>query len=1531
MNLQGIKNRIRKILAYLLTSIVFLVISAFLALQIPAVQDYLVDRYLGSFSQVIGFPSQVQNFRLLWFDRLEMENVLISDPENNEMIKVERMLINFKLNHLLDGGDVNIDGVSLRNARVNVTRISENDTSRNLNINVFIDRINQRYGGTSTGGRSPRVNIGEAMITESEFSYIDQEDNDSIDEGFNYHQFALSIDEAQLHNFMILGDTTQFDLNTLIATDAHTKAKVKEMSTFFRYCQKSMEFTKLSLRLNESTITDSVVFRFDRHADLSDFNNKVKIHAHFNASTVFPEDLALFVPEAKVMTQPFQLNGKLNGFVHNFRFTDMKVLSGNSVLKGTLDMEGLPNINETFIFLELEDSRVDFNDLAFAIGDRFVPQLTPIGRVSLDGEFLGYPTDFVAKGTFHSKLGKIESDINFKVNEKDFNRSEYSGELKLKDFHLGQYLKDTTNFQRVNLDGKINGSGLTLSTADFKLNGQVKSIGIRNYNYSNITTNARFASELFKGFLKINDPNLEFWAEGSVDLRDAKDEIKIKARIDTANLHALNLTNQYLFLHSNVNVNSRGLHLDSLVGNAELTDLVVHYDDRHLSLADVKLNVAKAEDERLFEFTSTLFDGEARGDFLLTDISQDVERLVKEIGLSIKNDEKKIRSYYRSQREKPKSYQTTFTINVKNIEPLAGLLKTDIALSKNTRIEGTFTSGYTSILQAYTRIDSLTYDQTLFLQSDVEFTASKIADSTSILAVAFVNSRKQYLSPKLHTNNLLVEAIWNKNIIEFTVDADQDKQDNYVRLKGEVDFLRDTTEIKMLPSKIHLLGKDWIIDERNIIAMSGKTIDVNDLKVRHQDQFILFDGTIGEDTDDEMSLQIHNLDLSVLNSITGRKISGRLEALFDLTNYYTNPYVENNLTVDSLAIDNFLIGDISGENRWDNEERKFVIDFFVDREDRRIVNLNGSYNPQEKSSPLDVTAKLDKANLKILEPFFDYAFSDLAGTISGEYHIGGKLQSPLFSGEAQIDGGKIRLKYLQTLYAFEGTIGLTPNSVFFKNISLADALTGKGTLNGTISHQNFANTRINIDVDFENIHVLNTTPKDNTLFYGQGYATGDLNIFGPVSNLKFTANARTEKNTRISIPFGGISEVEQKDFIKFVSFSDSTFQKKLTDDVGSKLDLTGITLDFNLDVTPDAYCEIILDLKAGDIITGRGNGEIQLQLDTKGEFNMFGPFEFTEGDYNFTLYDIINKDFDIKSGSRITWYGDPYSAIVDISATYDQAASLAPIIDDPVISTSVQLRRKYPVQVLIELDGNMFSPTTNFDIVARELPQSIIVNSQPVRLDFYFQAFKNKIDEQELKRQVFSLIVLRRFSPPESFNTSGGDVVNSVSELFSNQLSTFVSQVDENLEIDVDFSRMDEEQFNTFQLRLSYTFLNGRLRITRDGTFYSNQGNNTASNTNQNLSSIAGDWTVDYMLTADGKLKVKMYNRTNINPILNTIGTANSVTTGVSLTHTQNFNQLRDIWRSARKRREAEEKRQQKTNIDSDKDLIRQKDDEDGE
>jgi len=210
----------------------------------------------------------------------------------------------------------------------------------------------------------------------------------------------------------------------------------------------------------------------------------------------------------------------------------------------------------------------------------------------------------------------------------------------------------------------------------------------------------------------------------------------------------------------------------------------------------------------------------------------------------------------------------------------------------------------------------------------------------------------------------------------------------------------------------------------------------------------------------------------------------------------------------------------------------------------------------------------------------------------------------------------------------------------------------------------------------------------------------------------------------------------------------------------------------------------------------------------------------------------------------------------------------------------------------------MLSPQINFDIEAKDLPSNVIIDG--VNLKIAFESFKARLDELELKNQVFSLIVLRKFKAyGESFSFTNQSVFTSVSELFSNQLSYWISQVDQNLEVDLDLGTLDQEAFNTFQLRLSYSLLNGRLRITRDGTF-----NNNLQQNRSEVSSIIGDFTVDYLLTPDGTFKIKAYSRSNnTNTALSTLNNQSAITTGVSLLLTKNFSEFKDLLGFARNRR----------------------------
>jgi len=1500
MNLQGIKKRIAKILVYSVTSIIFLLISSFLVLQLPGVQRAMARQFLGNFSQVVGFKTTLLGIRFSWFDRLVLDGVVIEDPEHNQMISVNRLMINYKFSTLLQGKNINVDAIYVDSARVFLTNIVTSDTSRNLNINEFIKQINSQYSSSKKGGSAPKISIGEAIVANSVFAY-NNTNRDSL-KGFDYNHFILDISEANVRNFAAIADTVQFDVDVLTARDRKTKFDIKQLTTFFRISQKSLEFRGINLRAGQSSISDTLIFNFENQAGLNDFVNKVKIKAHLKNTLIYPNDLALFAPAAKRLNLPVTMNGSIRGRVNNFSFTGMELKTGNSSLQGSIDMDGLPDFNETFIVLHLKNSSVDINDLSPILGDNISNRLKPLGILSLNGQFLGYPTDFVARGDFSNTQGRIVSDINLKVNEKSFEQSSYKGQISMIDFDLGHYFSDTIKYQKINLDGTIRGSGFTQSTANFELVSKIKSVGIKGYNYKNISTDARFSSQFFSGTMQVDDPNMQVHAKGSIDLRNGLNLIKIQATLDTVNLGQVNLVKKKLFIHGTVDINMEGFELDSLSGDARVQDLKLNYNNEWLTLTDLTLHAERSDQQRQLRLRSDIVDAQAEGSFYFSSLFRDIRVLLNEFYLNIKNDKNSIREYYENKIRKPEDYEANFNVVIKNIKPITNLLKIDFAVADNTHVEGEFSSGNTTLIHAFTQIDSLRYGSTSLTDTEVEINASKISDSTQSLAMVYIESASQQIGG-IKTKKLVTEAIWDSDHVDFNFRIDQQARDNYVRLNGLVDF-NDSTQIRFLnSSKIQLLEKTWTIDSTNQLSVKGKEWGIHNFKWSNNEQFVSVFGHISEDPRRKIALDIENFDLSIVNSVSQRELSGTVNAELMASKLFQQLSLQNEIDIHNLKVDNFLVGNITGNNVWDADAKRFRVEFLIDRLGKQIVNCNGFYDPSNNNSPLSVTATLEKANLKIIEPFIDQILSNLDGTLSGIYALTGTLQKPVIKGESEIENGQLMINYLKTTYQVGGTIGLRQDAIYFENIELTDVLKNKGKLNGEISHQNFRQMQINMNASFTDLQLLNTSARDNSLFYGQGYGSGVVSFKGPVNNLIITADATTRKNTRIFIPIAGGSSTEQKEFINFVNLTDSAYQTGITTEVTKKVNLTGITFDLNLNVTPDAYCEIIFDIKAGDIIRGRGNGRIKLQLDTKGEFNMFGPVVFTEGGYNFTMYDIINKEFTIKPGSSITWYGDPYQGSMKIDATYDQLASYGPILNDPTLSNVPQIRRKYPAQVLLKLDGPMLSPQIDFDILARDLPKSIPVEGRPpVRLEDEFEAFKNKLDEQELKRQVFSLIVLRKFSPADAFNTSG-TLVNSVSELFSNQLSYWMSQVDENLEIDLDLGSLDQEAFNAFQLRLSYTFLNGRLRVTRDGTF-GNQGatngTNPTENTGNNYSSVIGDWTVDYLLTPDGKFKVKMYSRTNVNPVNTSLNSQNAITTGVSLLYTQSFNELKDLLKSSR-------------------------------
>jgi hypothetical protein len=914
MNLQVIKIRVfawlkRVVLYGAYLTLTFLVVAFFL-LQLPAVQKMLVGRYTRQFSEVSGFTIRFDKIYLRWYDRLELDGLSIVDPEQDTMIAVNHMSVNFRLSSLLENNDINIDGVDMKGAQVHLKTIDETPTLKNLNIDVFIHRLS---GKSSGGGNPPKIHIGEIDLENSKFS-LNETESDSIKNGFDYHHFKVNI-EADLEAFRVIGDTIDFRLNSLQAKDQRSGLEIVDLRTYFLISQTSMEFLGLNLTTAHSHVTDTVILTYKSQADLSDFNNKVNIKAKLKETHIDPLDLALFNDGQSPLPEPLFISGEFTGKISRFMYRKMNVQLGKTNIEGSLQMDGLPTIKDTFIELAVKKGSVDIRDLAFLLPNNYFNLLKPLGQFRLTGTFTGYVSDFVADGDFMGSLGRIQSDINLKINQKEIEKSTYSGNLALTNFDLGTYFKDTTNFQKVTLNGQIKGTGLTEKSADFLLRGNIQSLGIRKYNYTNISTNARFASQLFNGELVINDPNLQFNVKGSVDLRKGVNLVKLKAKLDTANFHELGFIKDPLFISTYLDIDTKGLQIDSLFGDAVFRETRVKYRDKELALDSLHINSQHNNNQRQLYVRSSLADVELNGSYYYSTLFNDFSKLFKEFMLNVKNNKADIQSYYAKKDRSVQEYDANFKIKLNNINPIFDLAHVDVQISKGTQIKGKFTNGITSILQAFTTIDSVTVEGKHSFGNDIELSGSKIRDSVNVLTMLTVNSQKQRFSNSFQSQNLFAELIWNKGHANFTLDADQVGTTNMLRLQSEIDFLHDSTKIKILPTRLRALDKEWSVNPQNYLLNNGAEWSIHNLELVNGSESIAVNGEVSQKSEPTVTLQIKNFNLDILNTISSEKFNGIMNGEVIARDLYHSPYFQNNFSVSEFKVNSFLIGDLNGSSR----------------------------------------------------------------------------------------------------------------------------------------------------------------------------------------------------------------------------------------------------------------------------------------------------------------------------------------------------------------------------------------------------------------------------------------------------------------------------------------------------------------------------------------------------------------------------------------------------------------------------------------
>lgn len=1359
------------------------------------------------------------------------------------------------------------------------------------------DNSDHSSGPQSINTGSWHVLAGSMKISGSRFRHIN-ENNLQSKGGMNYNDLDVQDINVELTETKIICDTLR---STIVNLSAHEKCgfSIKSMSAIAKVSTDEIVCSNLNLVTDNSVIKNYYSMSYESFRDFNDYVNKVTMKGDFTNSRIALKDINYFAQNAldKIAHNTVWISGVVKGTVSNLKGKDLKFNLGKETrFTGDISFKGLPVFKETFMALQVEDMRTSVSDLRAIYPHLTYPEnMNKLGRMNFNGKFTGFSTDFVADGNLSTEIGNARSDINFKIDE--HKNARYSGNFATENFHLGKFVNKENLLGEITFNAAVKGSGLKINTLKAEVDGTVNSISLKQHEYKDLKVEGELKSRFFKGLLTVRDKNLDMDFEGTVDMSDTLPVFQLVSDIRKANLRELNLTKDSISIATMIKLDFTGLTPEKFSGYAGVFQTVVEKDSEIFFLDTLELRAQTiSATEKTLTLHSDVAEANITGNF---NRYEEIPKALLDVVEYYFNSADTMRSFLAEQ---------TFTFHVKlnDTENLTKLIVPQLKNIAGGTISGAFDNRNNHI-QLHASIPGVTY-------SNFDFQNILVNAATEENVMNFTSS----IDSVLLDDSLLVEKISLTSRItstgmKFSLLAQDDSRPNRLNLNGLLQTDFQSARLQFLPSSLHVNNDLWTIADSNSIFYDAKVLLVENLKLNNRTNpgELEVKSFIDAASNNHLSVFFRAFELDNISktflSRSKLKLDGTINGNATVMNVLTEPMLTASLKVDTFRLNRQPLGAVSVNSNYLPGDEKVAIDIGMEGA-YNDVKMSGYYNITDKKNYLDFTCDIKNLHLPHIEPFIEKEVSKVQGDAYGRLTFKGSFEKPIVRGALIAKNVAARVNYLNATFSFDNEkIIFAKGIIDLDEMTLKDEEGNTAKSNGIISYHNFEKLLFDIEIETDKFLLMNSNHFANQPFYGRLLADATVLIKGSTQNVEFGITGETLHGTSVYIDVNSGKDVDQYTFYRFVN---NAKQKE----AGKKYitRTQGITLDCDVTATSDAQVNLILDYEDGDIIKAMGQGNLRVQLDKTGELSIVGEYKIVDGNYLFSMENIISKRFSMVRGSSIVWSGNPTNAQLDISALYKLRASPYDLIEDIVTTDQQKLQAQDRVQVLLYLyiTGSLMQPDIKFDIEVPDAQASI-----RTALETRFQALK--LDPNEFNKQVVGLLVLNRFLP-QSNSTSeqtniANDVNNSVSEFLSNQLSIYlsdwISEFITDVQLDINYrsyqsevtgSQPEEVDFQNrqeLQLALNKTFYNDRISIDVGGNF---DFGAESQNTQGSASNIAGDFEIEYSITPDGRIKVKAFRKGEYDIFEN----RNKNKTGIGISYEKEFDSFEDFFLNLRQKKE---------------------------
>jgi translocation and assembly module TamB len=1231
-------------------------------------------------------------------------------------------------------------------------------------------------------------------------------------------------------------------------------------------------------------------------------------------SKIAMKDLWTFMPQLKNQTASLSptstlyVDAKITGKVSDLNFEKLLLrgLTATDInVKGII--KGLPDPKKLYTDLSIIKFQSSKRDILSLLPKNSLPAgITLPDAFSANGKIKGGMSNLNADMALNSTLGGAKINGSLK-NITDKNKAQYDLTLNARNLQLGKLMQNP-KLGSLNGDFKVKGNGYNPETANATFSGFISNVTLNNYNYRNIKANGSIAHKEYKIHADIRDPNLAALVEANGLFSGKLPTVHLKATVDSIKTFPLHFTTDTIVYHGRIQGDFTNINPDSLAGNLTVTHSVLVNNGQRITIDSLQVIAENTPGNQSLSIQTGFLSATIKGQYKLTQLADVFQQAIDPyFSLTAKKNTVKVDPYH-------------FSINASVVDnPALRAFLPQITELKPINLAGNFASD--SGWNFYVRSPRVVY-------ASYTIDSLNIDAGTKNGALAFNTSLRQLKSgTTLLVYATSLDGTLQNNNLDFSLNIKDKAAKNKYHLSGSLNqpSLNDYV-FSLKPDNLILNYNQWLVNGNNRIRYFNKDINAHDFVLSQGAQQLSINSA-GTQTNSPLQIDFKNFKIETLTGFVQSDslfVNGLLNGNAVVKNIQSQPTFTTDITVNDLSVYKDTLGNLTAKVN-NNVANTFHADVSLNGNGNE-VNINGDYVVKPTNSSYDFVVDVVTLQMKALEGFSKGGIKDARGNLYGKIALNGSLQKPNIDGKIQFNNTAFNVSMLNNLFKVdkEAIAIINNKGIEFNTFTIRDTANNAIVIDGAVNTPDFLNYTFDLSIKARNFQAVNSTNKDNKLFYGKMVFSTNLTIKGtpthPVVDGDLTINDKTDFT--VVLPQNEPGVQSREGIVRFVDLSataeDSLFMAPY--DSLKVSPLVGYDVSLNINIVKEATFNVIVDAGNGDFLKIKGVGQMTGGIDASGKITLVGSYDIEEGTYNLS-FNFLKRKFNILKGSRIVWTGEPTTAQIDVTAIYIANTAPLDLVQEQIdASTTVQntYKQKLPFEVHLKLLGELLKPQITFDIV---LPSEKNYNvSDAIISTVQTKLTQMREEPAEMNKQVFALLLLNRFVGQNPFDNSGGGSFNagtvamqSVSRLLSEQLNQLTQNLVKGVDINFDLATTQDYTTGAAQNRtdlnvgISKRLLSDRLTVTV-GSDFELQGPTGASQQQNNL---AGNIDINYKLSKDGKYMLRAYRKNDYTGEIE----GYVIETGVGFIISVDYNKFKEVFTSKKQRRQKREIRKNNKQI----------------